>query len=140
MLADDVTAVVFERCWIGIATFRPRNQTVRPWLFRVAANELASHYRREGRRGAREHLAAVRDRPLTDQADVGDGCSDEVELLDAMSRLRPRDQTVLSLRFLADLTTQEAAEALGVDRSHLAVLQHRALTMLRRELGGVGDG
>lgn len=140
MLADDITAATFEKCWRSISTFEPQRTTVRPWLFRVAANELASHFRAEHRRGAREHLVAVRERPLRQQHDHEELVGDDEELVAAMSRLRDRDQTVLALRFLADLTTEEAAMAMEVERSHFAVLQHRALAALRRELEGTRHG
>ncbi len=137
MLADDITAATFEKCWNSIPGFRPQQSTVRPWLFRIAANELASHFRSESRRGDRERLAAARDRPLRHRAEMAE--IDGPELLDALSRLRERYQVVLSLRFLADLTTEEAAAALGVRRRSFAVLQHRALAALRHELEGVPD-
>ncbi len=136
MLADDITAVTFEQCWRSLPGFRPRGATVRPWLFRIAANELASHYRSEGRRDARERLATVRDEPLRAPSDDVAVGSDDAALLSALARLRERDQIVLSLRFLADLSTEEAAEAMDVERGHLAVLQHRALAALRCELEG----
>lgn len=140
MLADDITAAAFEKCWLAIPTFQPSGSSVRPWLFRVAANELASHFRSEGRRGAREQLVAVREQPMRDGAQPDDGSAGDAELLVAMNRLRERDQTVLALRFLADLTTEEAADAMDVERGHFAVLQHRALAALRRELEGAGHG
>jgi RNA polymerase sigma-70 factor (ECF subfamily) len=138
MLADDITAVTFEKCWRALPSFRPRLASVRPWLFRIAANELASHFRSEQRRGAREHLAVVREEPLRPAQPATDPGGDPA-LLAAMSRLSERDQVVLSLRFLADLGTEESAEALGVSRGHVAVLQHRALGALRRELEGATD-
>lgn len=139
MLADDITAATFEKSWHALPTFRPRRSTVRPWLFRIAANELASHFRSEHRRGAREHLAVVRDEPLR-QAQGATGPGDDPAVLDALSRLTERHQVVLSLRFLADLSTEESAVAMGTTKGHLAVLQHRALAALRRELEGAIDG
>ena len=65
-LADDLTALVFERCWTALPGFRPHHATLRPWLLRIAANVVASHYRSEGRRRRREHLVAIRDDPCTD--------------------------------------------------------------------------
>ena len=74
MLADDLTALTFERCWTALPGFQPRGDSLRPWLMRIAANEVASHYRSESRRQRREHLVAVRDEPLRvdDQPDLAD--------------------------------------------------------------------
>jgi RNA polymerase sigma-70 factor (ECF subfamily) len=136
MLADDLTALTFERCWKALPGFRPRGDSLRPWLMRIAANEMASHYRSESRRHRREQLAAVRDLPLVigQEHDLPDE-----QLVAALAKLDERHQTVLSMRFLADLTTEEAAEAMQVGRRHFAVLQYRALGALRRHLEGADD-
>ena len=57
-----------------------------------------------------------------------------------LSDLDERQQQVLSLRFLADLTTQEAADTLGIGRGHFAVLQYRALADLRRRWADRTEG
>ena len=136
MLADDLTAVTFERCWTALPSFRPGGDSLRPWLMRIAANEVASHYRSESRRRRREQLVVVRDQPLvtSDEPDLPD-----TQLVEAIASLDERHQTVLSLRFLADLSTEQAARALGVGRGHMAVMQYRALAALRRQLEGAGD-
>ena len=98
---------------------------------RIAANEMASHYRSETRRHRRERLFDVREQALR-HSDVSPSLDGDAELVAALSTLSERYQTVLALRFLADLTTEEAAEAMDMSRQHLAVLQHRALGVLRR--------
>ena len=61
---------------------------------------------------------------------------DASAVLGALSQLSERHQEVIALRFLADLTTAETAEALGITRAHVAVLSHRALGALRAAIGG----
>lgn len=141
-LADDLTALVFERCWTALPGFRLRHDSLRPWLMRVAANVLASHYRSDERRRRREHLVVVRDEPrgVSDPADA----FADAALLAALGELSERHQEVLTLRFLADLSTEEIADVLGIARGHVAVLQYRALAELRRRMptshGGGHDG
>ena len=57
-LADDLTAAAFEKAWRALPSFRNGEGGFRPWIFRIAANEMASHYRSESRRGRREQLVA----------------------------------------------------------------------------------
>jgi RNA polymerase sigma-70 factor (ECF subfamily) len=139
-LADDLTAMTFERCWTALPDYEPKRSSLRPWLFRIAANSVASHYRAEGRRRRREHFVSVRDEPLVVSTDPANSLSDiefgDRSVLDAMGRLDQRHHEVLSLRFLADLTTAEAADAMGVGSSHFAVMQYRALAALKRQLEG----
>ena len=47
--AEDVTAATFERAMRHLPRFDPDGAGFGPWLFRIAANELVDHYRREGR-------------------------------------------------------------------------------------------
>jgi RNA polymerase sigma factor (sigma-70 family) len=51
-----------------------------------------------------------------------------------MERLSPRYQRALALRYLAGLTPDEAAAALGVSKATMAVVVHRATRALRRAL------
>lgn len=130
-VAEDVTAATFERALRNLERFEWRPAGMRPWLCRIAANELADHHRREVRRREREE-SAVREPAQHDEPSVD---ADE-ELLDALSSLRPRDQEALSLRYLADLDHDEVAAALGLTRPHLAVVLMRARSALRRALEG----
>jgi RNA polymerase sigma-70 factor (ECF subfamily) len=139
MLADDLTALTFERCWAALPQLEPTRMTLRPWLLRIAANAVASHYRSEDRRRRREHLVAVRDEPLRPRHGATPDDLDDSVVLAALSGLGARHQEVLSLRFLADLSTAEAAEAMQVGARHFAVLQYRALRALRRALEGTHD-
>jgi len=60
------------------------------------------------------------------------------ELLAALARIRPRYQRALTLRYFADLTNEEAAAAMGVSRTTMAVVVHRGAAALRRELESAG--
>ena len=136
-LTDDIVATTFERCWDALPTLDLQRSTLRPWLMRVAANLLADHHRSSSRRRRREQTVHRQTEPLgaatpNDPAETAAG--GDTELIAAIGQLNERHQTVLSLRFLADLSTEEAAAAMNVDRRHFAVLQHRALQALRRHL------
>ena len=128
-LADDLTAAAFEKAWRALPTFRNGGGGFRPWIFRIAANEMASHFRSESRRGRREQLVANGDSRIRHADEVAS--PDRSAVLGALSHLSERHQEVLTLRFLADLTTAETADALGITRAHVAVLSHRALGALR---------
>ena len=52
----------------------------------------------------------------------------------AMATLSDRHRDVIGLRYLAGLSADEAAAALGCSKATLAVALHRALAALRRAL------
>lgn len=133
--AEDVTAATFERAYRHLDRFDASGAGFGPWLFRIAANELIDHYRREGRVRTGRGQRALR--ALTDDASVDDveriEREDDVRrMLEAMSTLRPRYQEALSLRYLAGLDPDDAAKAMGCSKPVLAVTLHRALGALRR--------
>jgi RNA polymerase sigma-70 factor (ECF subfamily) len=135
-VAEDITSATFERALRNLGSFRWRGGGFGPWLFRIASNELADHYRRTGRAASTgaavaASLAADVSRDPADELDARDAVTD---LLAAMDRLSPRYQRALELRFLAGLTPDEAAAALGTSRATMAVVVHRAVRALRRAI------
>jgi RNA polymerase sigma-70 factor, ECF subfamily len=143
-VTEDVTAATFERAYRMLDRFEWRGGGFAPWLFRIAANELADHYRRQVRarsdRGqfamARLHSAATVD----DLERVEDGPRPVDSLLTALGRLPIRYQEAISLRYLAGLTHEEAAAAMGVSKPVMAVTLSRAVKALRRAMDDEGTG
>lgn len=140
-IAEDITSATFERAFRNLGSFRWRGGGFGPWLFRIASNELADHYRRTGRSAAtRAAAAALLDGDAApDPAAAVDARDATAELLAAMDRLNPRYQRALELRFFAGLTPEEAAAALGTSRATMAVVVHRATRALRRALEETGS-
>lgn len=136
--AEDITSAAFERALRNLHAFSWRPAGFGPWLFRIVANELADHYRRAGRAasdraaGAADRLHADDPRDPADEVGERDAVA---ELLTAMDRLNPRYQRALELRYLAGLSADEAAAAMGVSKATFAVVVHRAIRSLRRSLG-----
>jgi RNA polymerase sigma-70 factor (ECF subfamily) len=133
-VAEDITSAAFERALRNLGSFSWRGGGFGPWLFRIASNELADHYRRIGRAASTGAAAAANLQAETprDPADELDARDAVAELLAAMDRLSPRYQRALELRFLAGLTPDEAAAALGTSKATMAVVVHRATRALRR--------
>jgi RNA polymerase sigma-70 factor (ECF subfamily) len=135
-VAEDITSATFERALRNLESFRWRGGGFGPWLFRIASNELADHYRRAGRSATTRAAAAVLldGATVPDPADALDLRDATTELLAAMDRLNPRYQRALELRYFSGLTQSEAAAALGLSRATMAVVVHRATRALRRAL------
>ncbi len=139
-VAEDLTSATFEKALAGIDRFKWKPGGIAPWLFRIAANLVTDHHRRRGRRnGDRARRAADRlqDSVSFETEDAIEAVLDfdRIELVRvALDRLNPRYQRVLSLRYLTGLEHDEAARAMGVNRSLMSVLLHRATKALEREL------
>jgi RNA polymerase sigma-70 factor (ECF subfamily) len=137
--AEDICSATFEAALQNLHRFRWRPGGFAPWLMRIAANQTIAHYRREGRpTSTRGQLAMSKLHPGHSIDDLP--LDDFENLRAAFDRLPDRYQRVLSLRYLADLDTAEAAQAMGLAKPAVAVVLSRALKALRRELERMEDG
>ena len=130
-VAEEVTASTFERAWRALPTFTWKGGGLRPWLFKIAASELAGWYRRERRHHTPRAQLAMRELAgarIVETAEADDA------VRAALGRLRPRYQQALTLRFFACLSAEEAAAAMSCSRPTYAVTVHRALRALRLAL------
>ena len=103
---------------------------------------------------AMEAAQAYRPRPLaaagSEPDDPGEGAAvDDVELAAAedrlladelLSLLAPRDQLLLRLRFLEEMSQQQIAERLGVSQMHVSRSLRRCLDELRRRARSTQPG
>lgn len=124
----------------GIGRFSGRSEEdFRCWLYAIAANHANSYIRNAVR--PKKHLAetalqAARNRAVPDRGHEPDWPT--VYL--AISRLDPRQQTLVTLRFFEGLSFEEMSKILDTSAAALRVRLHRILKKLRLELQGIGDG
>ena len=141
-VAEDVTSATFEKALRNLGSYSWRPGGFGPWLFRIASNELVDHYRRMERAGSPRAVGAailLHGQAPPDPADAADTRDAVDELLGAMSRLSPRYQHALALRYLSGLSPDEAAAALGTTKATMAVVVHRASRALRQALRAPED-
>ena len=99
------------------------------YLYRTAFNL----FRNRRRRSVLALRRLVRAIPPPDPTDAVD---DRDQVIRALATLTPRQRSALVLTDLIELTSEEAARALGVRPSTVRVLSARARTALRDEIGG----
>lgn len=137
--AEDATSEVFIGVLRNIGSFEWRGaDSFESWLFRIAHNVVASELRRRARHPV-ELLESSDELPSGLSPDPEEVLFTNGSLGELWSRVAtmPRTQReVLSLRFIAGLSAEEAGEVLGKSAGAIRVIQHRALAALRRELRG----
>jgi RNA polymerase sigma-70 factor (ECF subfamily) len=129
--AEDVTSQVFERALGTIGRFKWRGVPVSAWLFRIASNALADHWRERSRMTHETPSDAPDPRELED-------IEQRIALYQHVDRLPDLQRRVIQMRFVEEKSIREVAAAL--DRSEGAVkqLQLRALEHLRKSMGRHG--
>lgn len=129
--AEDITSQVFEQALAAIGRFEWRGVPVVAWLFRIASNALADHWRER----SRDVHEAPPDVP--GPREVKD-IERRIALYQYVEQLPDLQRRVIRMRFVEEKSIREVAAAL--DRSDGAVkqLQLRALENLRKSMGGHG--
>jgi len=124
-VAEDVTSEVFEQALTNLRKFEWRGVPFAAWLFRIAANALADHWKRQGRDShelppeipdEREHQDLER----------------RLGLFQLVDRLPDAQRQVIQMRFVEDRSIREVAVALDRSEGAIKQLQLRAIDTLRK--------
>ena len=132
-LAEEITEDVFFKALKHIGTYRERGCGIGPWLYRIAGNAIADHYRRRVRAVALESPLA--DPPSADDVQELVIKRDRVRRIWlAIDRLPRQQRKAMLLRFSGDLSTVDAARRMNKSADAVKLLVHRAVQRLRLEL------
>jgi RNA polymerase sigma-70 factor (ECF subfamily) len=138
-LAEDVTADVFMSALRGIKNYQDQGRPFSCWLYRIAANAVASHYRN------RRVQLSLDD--AIDLAAIDVDPADEVVARDrvrtvwqAVDRLPPQQRAAMILKFSDDLTMEDIGVILGKSSAAAKLLIYRAVQRLRVELASPPEG
>jgi len=131
--AEDVVQEAFLRTFTGLGRLRDRSRAD-AYLRRSVVNLSRSRLRRrtvEGRSNAAAHRAA----PVEDRSARSD-----LDLVDAVRALPPRQRAAVVLFYYADLSESEVAATLGCSAGTVKSQLAKARAALARHLGGDSDG
>jgi len=132
--AEDLTEQVFLKMVDSIQRYRPRGVAFSSWLYRIAHNLLVDRYRRAGREPV-ELSDEVRDiRSHADPAALLQNSEERRLLIEAVRRLTPEQQRVITMRFIDNLDAHEIARQMRRRPGAIHSMQHRALASLYRFL------
>jgi RNA polymerase sigma-70 factor (sigma-E family) len=122
--AEDVAQETLARAVLRWSRLEARPEG---WVSRVASNLAVDRYRRRVReRSVRSGPIGVVDNRIGERADL-------VQALRSLSR---RQREVVVLRYLADVSEADVAEALGCSVGSVKTHASRGLAALRQQLGG----
>ena len=133
-LADDLAQEAFILAWRNLRHFRfeARFST---WIYRIAFNAWQSEARRKREVLLDEDVSAEAISPDTLTAEMPDVVS-RVDLERAMATLSDGERAAITACYYADLSHEEAAEALGVPLGTVKTHILRGKAKLRARLAG----
>ncbi len=131
-VAEDIAAEALARAYARWRTVRS-HPNPDAWLLRVVGNLAIDHVRRSGRDAG----TAPDERVSGDRPD--DDAVLRVDLARAVHRLSGRQQEVVVMRYLIDLSEDEVATSLGMSTGSVKTHLSRATHRLRGELTVLDD-
>ena len=135
--AEDITSEVFLKVVQNFGRLNVNGQPqFRNWLYRIATNEINNHLRK---RTARDSLLKRFGKQTNDDTDDPESSAEKLALLKkAIFALKPKYQTVITLRFFENLKLTEIATVLGCSPGTARSWLARALAKIRKKLTAAG--
>jgi RNA polymerase sigma-70 factor (ECF subfamily) len=140
-LADDVAAETFLVAFAQRERYLVSRPDARPWLYGIVSNLIARHQRAEARRYralARAGVGEVSESHADEVAGRVDAQARRATLAVALAAIPDADRDVLLLVAWAELTSEQAGEALGIPGGTVRSRLHRARREIRAVLGQAG--
>ena len=129
MLASDITSATFEKALHSIRRYQWRGISFGAWLYRIARNEIAQHYRHQIVLPLPTRYPTTLDVEQTVQSN-----QQRDSLYVALAKLSDSDQELITLRYFETLSNAEVASILGCSVDNVYLRLHRALGRLRKHL------
>jgi RNA polymerase sigma-70 factor (ECF subfamily) len=127
-LAEDVTALAFERALRKWDRFDSGRGTARGWLFGIARNAALDELRKRRRETGLDFDPPD---PRPQPGEQREGAERRAAVSAALRQLPAAEREIVVLKFSSGLNNTEIAEATGISPSNVGTRVHRAVTRLR---------
>jgi RNA polymerase sigma-70 factor (ECF subfamily) len=128
-IAEDLTATTFEQAWRGRWRYRRDLGAFPSWLFGIARNVAAGHFRSHREELGLESAASLgSDDPPEDSLQWK---SDFERLSVLLKGLAQREREIVSLKYGGALTNRMIARVMGLTETNVGTLLHRVVGRLR---------
>jgi RNA polymerase sigma-70 factor (ECF subfamily) len=141
-VAQDITSEVFFKALNNLHKFHWRGIPFSAWLYRIAGNEVANHFRRNGQQQLElDKISKYLD--FSEPSSESELLAAEAELKKAedflvlheiIAQLPARYQEVIVLRFFENKRVHEISQILGKREGTVKSLLHRGLEKMRKAM------
>lgn len=129
MLAEDLTAVTFQRAWQSRERYRTDVSAFTTWIFSIARRVAADHFRRTKKTVSLNLVAELPDDRTPD--DLIQKMDDIQQLATLLMQLSRPDQELIALKYGGGLTNRTIALLTGMSESNVGTTLHRIVRKLR---------
>lgn len=130
-LAEEAVAAAWPLAWEKLSSLRDTDR-LGSWLISIAANQARQIARSRRRRAIREITVTTFDATAASSEREA-----QIDLANALARLKPDDRALLALRYVAGFDSNELARATGLSPSGTRARLARLLDRMRTELSDV---
>ena len=128
-LAEDLTAVTFEKAWRGRSRYRRDLSAFSTWLFTIARNVATDHFRRKERELPLEVVREQADPASLEEIVQQD--QDFAQLVSILSEFPARERELIAFKYGAGLNNREIARLMHLSESNVGTILNRTVEKLR---------
>ncbi len=131
ILAEDLTAITFEKAWLSRRHFHSDIGQVQAWLLGIARNVAFDQFRKKDREVP---LSESHERSFITSDDEKLQQKWDFEFLESILKQFPeRERDLIAYKYGAELSNREIAKLTGLSESNVGTILHRVVGKLRIE-------
>jgi RNA polymerase sigma-70 factor, ECF subfamily len=128
---EDLTQQTFLKAWQAMGRYQVTEVPFVAWLLTIAHNAVISYFR-----ASRDHQSLTDDLPKIEEGSDPHSQAErhdrQLQVRQAIARLRPDYQQVVAMRYLEELEYSDIARQVGKKEANVRVILHRALREMRK--------
>lgn len=132
-LSADICSQVFLKAMQRIGGYRYQGVPFSAWLFRIASNEVAQHFRQTNKKRV-VSVETERLPEMIDTDDTDDFPALQNALVQALDQLKDSDLQLIEMRFFEHRPFKEIAEILEISESNAKVRTYRILERIKKKM------
>jgi RNA polymerase sigma-70 factor (ECF subfamily) len=134
--AEDITSEVFHKALATLPTYEWRGTPFSAWLYRVASNAIADHFKRANREQPTGEDAFDPPASPAISPEEMEAVERRTQLFRLVEKLPEAQRRVIRERFIEDRSIKEIARRLNKTEGAVKQLQFRAVHALRGQMEG----
>jgi len=131
-LTADLCSQVFLKAMQRIDRYEYKGVPFSAWLYRIASNEIAQHFRK----AKKKRTVTLEDAPvgeLLEELQEGEGLEAYLpQLIEALDQLKEKDLQLIELRFFEGLPYKEIADIMDITENNAKVRTFRILNRMKK--------
>jgi RNA polymerase sigma-70 factor (ECF subfamily) len=132
--AEEVTQEVFMKALKAMPRYRPTGHPFSAWLYQIAANAIADHFRQHRATQSLDAAIEVADTHLAVAERVVQS-AEAARVWAAIDSLSEQQRTAMTLKLGEDLKLSQIAVIMGKSEGAVKLLIHRGMLGVRQRLG-----